>query len=112
MPLDDSDYIELRCRSAFSFLDAASNPEDLIERAADLDYPALALGDRDGFYGNPRFHQAARAAGLRPWETQLESSLLASAAAAAQLSRPPQLSVFLQRHFVFAVPYSFAFVFP
>ena len=64
MPLDDSDYIELRCRSAFSFLDAASNPEDLIERAAELDYPALALGDRDGFYGSPRFHQAATSAGL------------------------------------------------
>jgi error-prone DNA polymerase len=59
------DYVELRCRSAFSFLEAASDPEALVERAATLDYPVLALGDRDGLYGIPRFHQAARAAGLR-----------------------------------------------
>ncbi len=60
-----ADYRELRCRSAFSFLEGASNPEDLVERAAELGYPALALGDRGGLYGAPRFHQAARAAGLR-----------------------------------------------
>ena len=59
------DYVELRSRSAFSFLDGASNPEDLAERAADLDYPALALADRNGVYGIPRFHQAAKAAGVR-----------------------------------------------
>jgi error-prone DNA polymerase len=58
-------YIELRCRSAFSFLAGASLPEDLIEYAAMLGYPALALGDRDGVYGAPRFHQAAKRAGLR-----------------------------------------------
>ena len=58
-------YIELRCRSAFSFLAGASLPEDLIECAATLGYPALALGDRDGVYGAPRFHQAAKRAGLR-----------------------------------------------
>jgi error-prone DNA polymerase len=60
-----ADFVELRCRSAFSFLEAASNPEDLAERAAELGYRALALGDRHGVYGIPRFHQAARAAGLR-----------------------------------------------
>ena len=59
------DYIELRSRSAFSFLEGASNPEDLVERAAELGYPALALGDQNGVYGIPRFHQAAVAAGLR-----------------------------------------------
>jgi len=59
-----ADYVELRCRSAFSFLEGASNPEDLIERAAELGYPALALADRHGVYGSPRFHQAAVAAGL------------------------------------------------
>lgn len=59
------DYVELRCRSAFSFLEAASEPESLVERAAALDYPALALADRDGFYGLPRFHQAATAAGIQ-----------------------------------------------
>jgi error-prone DNA polymerase len=59
------DYVELRCRSAFSFLEAASNPEDLVARAAELDYPALALADCGGLYGIPRFHRAARDAGLR-----------------------------------------------
>ncbi len=48
-------YVELRTRSAFSFLEGVSNPEDLIDRAAALDYPALALGDRGGVYGAPRF---------------------------------------------------------
>jgi error-prone DNA polymerase len=59
------DYVELRARSAFSFLDGASNPEDLAERAAELGHPALALADRDGLYGIPRFHAAATRAGLR-----------------------------------------------
>jgi error-prone DNA polymerase len=59
------DYVELRARSAFSFLDGASNPEDLAERAAELGHEALALADRDGLYGIPRFHAAARRAGLR-----------------------------------------------
>ena len=61
-----SDYVELRCRSSFSFLEAASNPEDLALRAAELGYTALVLGDRDGVYGIPRFHRAASAAGVRP----------------------------------------------
>ncbi len=58
-------YIELHTSSAFSFLRAASLPEPLIERAALLGYPAVALLDRDGVYGAPRFHKAAKAAGLR-----------------------------------------------
>jgi error-prone DNA polymerase len=62
---DPADYVELRCRSAFSFLEAASNPEDLALRAAELGHPALALADRDGLYGIPRFHQAAARAGVR-----------------------------------------------
>ncbi len=58
-------YIELHSSSAFSFLDGASLPEALIERAAALGYPALALLDRDGVYGAPRFHFAAKKAGIR-----------------------------------------------
>ncbi|MBI2221899.1 MAG: error-prone DNA polymerase [Acidobacteria bacterium] len=58
-------YIELHSASAFSFLDGASLPEALVDRAAALGYPALALVDRDGFYGAPRFHLAAKKAGLR-----------------------------------------------
>ena len=58
-------YIELHTSSAFSFLDGASLPATLIERAAELGYPALALLDRDGLYGAPQFYRAAKAAGLK-----------------------------------------------
>src|SRR5262252_4907163 len=58
-------YVELHAASAFSFLQGASLPETLIERAAALGYPALALLDADGVYGAPRFHKAAARAGLR-----------------------------------------------
>src|SRR3954464_12766382 len=59
-------YIELHTSSAFSFLRAASLPEVLVDRAATLGYPAIALLDRDGVSGAPRFHKAATAAGIRP----------------------------------------------
>ena len=58
-------YTELHTSSAFSFLDGASLPATLIERAAELGYPALALLDRDGLYGAPQFYRAAKAAGLK-----------------------------------------------
>ncbi|MGH9241482.1 MAG: DNA polymerase III subunit alpha [Vicinamibacterales bacterium] len=58
-------YIELHAASAFSFLQGASLPETLVERAAALGYPALALVDADGVYGAPRFHKAAQQAGLK-----------------------------------------------
>src|SRR5690349_16713734 len=58
------DYVELRCRSAFSFLDGASLPEDLVAAAAGQGHEALALSDVNGLYGAPRFHAAARRAGV------------------------------------------------
>src|SRR5258705_8446980 len=58
-------YIELHAASAFSFLQGASLPETLVERAAALGYPAIALLDADGVYGAPRFHKAAKQAGLK-----------------------------------------------
>src|SRR6187401_3374616 len=58
-------YIELHTSSAFSFLDGASLPGTLVERAAELGYPAVALLDRDGLYGAPQFYRAAKAAGLK-----------------------------------------------
>src|SRR5688572_26070664 len=58
-------YVELHAASAFSFLRGASLPETLVERAAALGYPALALLDADGVYGAPRFHKAATQAGLK-----------------------------------------------
>jgi error-prone DNA polymerase len=58
-------YIELHTSSAFSFLDGASLPGTLIERAAELGYPAIALLDRDGMYGAPQFYRAAKIAGIK-----------------------------------------------
>ena len=58
-------YVELHARSAFSFLQGASLPEEMAQTAADLGYPAMALVDRDGFYGSPRFHLAAKKSGIR-----------------------------------------------
>jgi error-prone DNA polymerase len=64
-PASPQDYVELRVRSAFSFLEACSNPEELVDAAAASGMSSLALADRDGVSGLPRFHRAARAAGLR-----------------------------------------------
>jgi hypothetical protein len=60
----DLRYAELHCHTNFSFLDGASHPEDLVERAVELGYQALAVTDHNGFYGAVRFSQAAREAGL------------------------------------------------
>ena len=59
-------FLELHCRSAFSFLRGGSTPEQLAERAAELGLPALGVCDRMGVYGAPRFFSAARAQGLKP----------------------------------------------
>lgn len=53
-------YIELHAASAFSFLEGASQPEKLIERAVELEMPAMALVDRNGVYGSARFHTSAK----------------------------------------------------
>src|SRR3954449_13269377 len=57
-------YAELHAHSAFSFLDGASQPEELAAEAARLGLSALALTDHDGLYGVVRFAQAAKAVGL------------------------------------------------
>ncbi len=59
-------YVELHCHSGFSFLDGASHPEELVLRAAELGYPALALTDHNGLYGAMEFAHAARNAGIQP----------------------------------------------
>jgi error-prone DNA polymerase len=51
-----NNYVELHAASAFSFLEGSSQPEDLIERAAELEIHAIALLDRNGFYGSARMH--------------------------------------------------------
>ncbi len=63
---DDRDYAELHCHSAFSFLDGASHPEELADRAVELGYSALALTDHDNLCGALVFAHAARSVGLQP----------------------------------------------
>jgi len=58
-------YAELHCHSAFSFLDGASTPEQLVAEALRLGLDALAITDHDGFYGVVRFSEAAAGTGLR-----------------------------------------------
>jgi error-prone DNA polymerase len=59
-------FVELHAQSAFTFLEGADQPEALVAEAARRGMPALALVDRDGVYGAPRFHRAAVEVGVRP----------------------------------------------
>ncbi len=58
-------YIELHARSAFSFLEGAASPEELASVCAASGMAAMALLDRDGVYGSPRFHLAAEKSKIR-----------------------------------------------
>jgi error-prone DNA polymerase len=58
-------YIELHAASAFSFLDGAALPEEFAGACAEYGMPAMALLDRDGVYGAPRFHLATKKAGVQ-----------------------------------------------
>jgi len=57
-------YVELHCHSGFSLLDGASNPEDLVRRAAAIGMPALALTDHDDLGGAVRWAEAGREHGV------------------------------------------------
>ncbi|MGV9710544.1 error-prone DNA polymerase [Gordonia sp. NPDC003424] len=57
-------FAELHAHSAYSFLDGASMPEEMVTEAQRLDLRALALTDHDGFYGIVRFAEAAREFGM------------------------------------------------
>ena len=58
-------YVELHAASAFSFLEGASQPEALIERAVALEMPSIALLDHNGVYGSARFHTSAKRNDIR-----------------------------------------------
>ena len=60
-----TNYVELHARSAFSFLEGAATPEELITVCAELKMPSMALLDRDGVYGSARFHLAAKKLGVK-----------------------------------------------
>jgi error-prone DNA polymerase len=57
-------YCELHAHSAFSFLEGAAEPETLAEEARQLGLPAVALVDRAGVYGLPRFAKACQEQGV------------------------------------------------
>ena len=86
-------YVELHAASAFSFLQAASLPEDLIERAVALEMPAMALLDHNGVYGSARFHTSAKRKSIRAHigaevsVSELRAATDASGMAAAPASR-------------------------
>src|SRR2546426_9663834 len=58
-------YIELHCHSAYSFLDGASLPEELAQRAGELGYQALALTDHNSVSGSMELAQIAADCGVR-----------------------------------------------
>src|SRR6478736_2596317 len=73
-------YAELHCHSHFSFLDGASPPDELIERALALGLTGLGITDHQGLYGVVRFAHAALEVGLRPivgLEVELVDALVA-----------------------------------
>src|SRR5260221_11447569 len=60
-----TNYVELHARSAFSFLQGAATPEELIATCAELKMPSMALLDQDGLYGAARFHLAGKKLGIK-----------------------------------------------
>ncbi len=66
MALVKPQYIELHAHSSHSLLDGVVSPQSLVEYAASLEMPALALTDHDGLYGAVPFIRAAETAGIKP----------------------------------------------
>src|SRR3954471_4868400 len=60
-----TEYVELHARSAFSFLEGASSPEEMAAVCAELGMPAMALLDSNGVYGTARLHMAMKRLRLR-----------------------------------------------
>src|SRR5947209_20540101 len=58
-------YAELHCKTNFSFLEGASHADELVVRAQELGYAALAVTDRESLAGVVRAHTAAKEAGLK-----------------------------------------------
>jgi error-prone DNA polymerase len=97
--LNDSMYVELHARSAFSFLEGASLPEELIGMCQHFQMPAMALLDTDGVYGAPRFHLAANKVKIKahigaevtcaPFANVILSGVVAERSAANTQSKDP-----------------------
>ena len=59
-------YVELHCHSNYSFKEGASHVDELLDRAKELDYPALALTDHDNLCGAMHFAESAKNLGIQP----------------------------------------------
>lgn len=79
-------YAELHAHSAYSFLDGASTPEELVEEAARLELRAVALTDHDGLYGVVRFAEAAKELDM---QTVFGAELSLSNTARTEVPDPP-----------------------
>lgn len=58
-PVGAVPWVELHCHSAYSFLDGASEPDQLVAEASRLGLEAIAVTDHDGMYGAARLAEAA-----------------------------------------------------
>lgn len=59
-------YVELHAKSAFSFLEGASTPEQLAAQCAHYGQQAIALTDAHGVFGSARLHYSAKKLGIKP----------------------------------------------
>ncbi|MDP6494833.1 MAG: PHP domain-containing protein, partial [Dehalococcoidia bacterium] len=59
-------YVELHCHSNYSFKEGASFLEEILVRAKELEYPALALTDHDNLCGAMEFARIANSVGVQP----------------------------------------------
>ncbi|PYK45378.1 MAG: error-prone DNA polymerase [Verrucomicrobia bacterium] len=94
-------YVELHACSAFSFLRGASFPEQLVQVAAELEMPALALLDRNGVYGSQRFSVAAHEQKVRPIigaELTMEDGSVLPVLVASRLGYANLCSLLTQAH--------------
>ncbi|MCZ7672267.1 MAG: PHP domain-containing protein [Chloroflexi bacterium] len=63
---DQQPFVHLHVHSEFSLLDGLSRINDLVERAVELNQPAIALTDRGVMYGTMPFYRAAKRVGVKP----------------------------------------------
>jgi DNA polymerase-3 subunit alpha len=63
---DQKNFVHLHCHSEFSLLDGLSRVTGLVDRAAELEQPAIALTDHGAMYGTMPFYRAAKTAGIKP----------------------------------------------
>lgn len=64
--IEKSPFVHLHVQSMYSLYDGIGSPDDLVERAKELGYDAIALTDRHALYGAVEFYEAAHKAGIKP----------------------------------------------